>query len=155
MPMVPSNWNLLPQAPWLLQVVQYPLVQILAACLPSLHSFAPTGSTAFSQCYVTSLAAQTNHGKCLPKATKCFWLSKKLSVQSIQVTCIESNGVTAFAPQYGFPSFFNSFYSGKQLLIFQKVFLWQPINSSCQEFLQRRWIHQQPILNCCICKVGC
>ena len=104
-PMVPSNWNLSPQAPWLLRVVQYPLVQILAACPPSLHSFAPTGSTAFSQRYITALAAQTNHGKCLPKATKCFWLSRKLSMQSIQVTHIESNGVTAFAPRYGFLSF--------------------------------------------------
>ena len=54
-------------------------------------------------------------------------------MQSTQITCIEPGGVTRLTIYHFLfvPILILSYFPGKQLLIFQKVYLWQPSNPGC------------------------
>ena len=125
----PPSWqNLTPT------VDQRPLLQTLAVCLASLCLFVPTGSAAFSQRYITALAAQRNHGNCLPKATRCFWLSRKLLMQSTQITHIEWNGVTRFAPRYNFPCFFATHFNSSLISRWTAAYIPKGLTLAAEQF---------------------
>ena len=155
-PVVTLNPNLPPQA---LSFLLHPLRILLYPA--SLHLLTPTGSADFSQRFIIALVAQRTHGQCLRKVMRCFRLSRKFSMQCTQISSIEWNGVTRFAPRYYFPLFFLQpilflpQFLGEQPFIFQKVYLWQPSDSGCRAVLQRWWIRQQTIPDCSLCTVGC